>query len=222
MEVRFTLYDVIDDIERDSARVLARESLIALSAYLHGFKDELGELGAWLKPESPPFYEFNRWVADRLGRGLTEEGWVRSIVATEPDDSKRLHCFFELLHEFRYSKASRSAPDQDIKNLITSRRLESIYDVVDRIRIRPGMFLGECSLSALDAYLRGARDGARMAGEQLLKEKPEFSQFGEWIAQKFERNETDWRIQIEAFSGNAEEALAQFFLLLDQYRRAGM
>jgi hypothetical protein len=100
MKTHGAIYDAIETLRVRPAMFIGRASIFALDSYLMGFRDgvSVAAQGEILE-ESPPFHEFSRWVAEKLGRGPTVEGWSRSICAGAKNEEQALDDFFVLLDE---------------------------------------------------------------------------------------------------------------------------
>ena len=83
----------------------------------------------------------------------------------------------------------------------------SIYDIIDKIRDRPGMWIGDLSPRALHIFLTGYRCGMDDAGFAGVSQ-PEFRGFHDWVAQKFGFGESTagWANMILAVTVGAEPA----------------
>ena len=98
-----------------------------------------------------------------------------------------------------------------------------IYDVLDVVEQRPGMYLPIPSLSALAGFIEGF-DMAYVIHRSLPQETPPFYEFSEWLRQKHSPTITgqvphSWFKVISALSGNDDQrALGLFFALLHEYR----
>ncbi len=98
---------------------------------------------------------------------------------------------------------------------------ESIYDILGTIRRHPQMFLGERSISRLDSFLVGYKCGLGSLGFTFRAERPDFHLFHDWTARRlgFSSSTTGWRSMILQKSAGEEDALDQFFSLVDEFRR---
>jgi hypothetical protein len=97
---------------------------------------------------------------------------------------------------------------------------ESIYEVLERIRSRPALYLGESTIVRLDAYLVGIITGLGMA-ELALRDAHDFHRFHGWVAGRLNINESasGWCRMIRSKSASDEDAMKQFFVLLDEFRK---
>ncbi len=98
---------------------------------------------------------------------------------------------------------------------------KNIYEFLARINERPGLYLGEKSITAL----RGFFDGyitAYLENDLIIDwGKPSFRGFNDWVADYFHYKESTagWKNILLWKLGNEEKAFDQFFLLLEKYRQ---
>ena len=90
-------------------------------------------------------------------------------------------------------------------------------EILSQIKIRPGMFLADCNLENLYAFMNGYM-------YRIFQEKdivPEFYPgFQEYIEKKFDINTGQhWAKILDFYSDSEEEALKNFFLYLEEYTR---
>jgi hypothetical protein len=93
---------------------------------------------------------------------------------------------------------------------------ETLYQVLDRIRERPAMYIGEASISALRPFI----DGFFMACNGGTKEVPDFHGFNDFVGEYYGKSTTaGWKNLILAdHFGNEQEALRRFYEILDDFR----
>jgi hypothetical protein len=91
----------------------------------------------------------------------------------------------------------------------------AILDLLERIRKRPGIFLGRPSVSNLYMFLSGftyARKDSDPGDQQFL------AGFGQWVHDRYKVTSTQgWAKIIEFYSLNEVEEMELFWKLLDQY-----
>lgn len=97
-----------------------------------------------------------------------------------------------------------------------------IYNLIDRIRPRPAMYLGENSVSLLRAFLGGYMVAAYECEESFVEECPPFSDFHNWVAMKLDYYESTsgWaNMLLKAENGDEAKALERFFVYLDDFKK---
>jgi len=100
-----------------------------------------------------------------------------------------------------------------------------IYKLIDEIRPRPAMYLGENSVSFLRAFLGGYMRAAYEAQAPFAEENPPFSAFHDWVAMKlgYYESTSGWAKMLLAAEGqNEAKALERFFVYLDEFKKRRM
>ncbi len=121
-----------------------------------------------------------------------------------------------------------------------SRSTYNIYDILDKVRKRPGMYIGDEKLENMRSYLAGYQ----MAMMDLNLEdtaEPSFYEFHEWIRNRFNYYESTagwcnmifavvlgfdpenirWEnYQKDATTEQHRESIREFYRLLDEYRES--
>ncbi|MEG5139067.1 MULTISPECIES: hypothetical protein [unclassified Microcoleus] len=95
---------------------------------------------------------------------------------------------------------------------------EYLLDLLQRIKQRPGMYLGKCSITRLRAFL----DGYGMARAELdvprSQQEHDLNGFQEWIQERYQITSTHgWDSIILFFSVDEKDALDKFFKLLEEF-----
>ena len=92
------------------------------------------------------------------------------------------------------------------------------YELINKIKQRPALYLGKCSLSQLQSFLDGYTFALRQADIPVSQEEREFEQFQEWIEVKFSQPSTQsWSRIILFYSEDERDALESFFELLNEF-----
>jgi hypothetical protein len=93
----------------------------------------------------------------------------------------------------------------------------TLYQILDKIRARPSMYIGEHSISAVYHFI----NGFYMAHNYETYEAPPFDGFNDFVGKFYGKYTTPgWRNLILAdHFGNEKEALTRFFVLLDEFRK---
>src|SRR5437764_1496231 len=98
----------------------------------------------------------------------------------------------------------------------------NVYETIALIRQRPALYLGECSLVRLRAFL----DGCLFVVQEFGIEddtQPAFGGFHDWVARRFGWRESTagWcNIILQQCGGDDRKALDLFFDLVEEYRRS--
>src|SRR5688500_14159281 len=97
---------------------------------------------------------------------------------------------------------------------------ESIYDMLDVIRKKPGLYLGTPSINRLNAFLTGYAAGLLRVGF-VMRDKDHFHRFHDWVALRleFEESTAGWCNIIRGQSADETDAFWRFFVLLDEFRK---
>ncbi|TAE53279.1 MAG: hypothetical protein EAZ87_23920 [Nostocales cyanobacterium] len=99
----------------------------------------------------------------------------------------------------------------DVKN-------EYLYNLLDRIKQRPGMYLGKCSITRLNMLLVGYSQARMELGLPRTAQEQEFDQFQEWIQNKYNISDSQgWDSIILLNSTDEKAAFYQFFQLFDEF-----
>jgi hypothetical protein len=105
---------------------------------------------------------------------------------------------------------------------INGRYIRDVYDLLDLVRERPGMWIGECTLPVLRAYLEGFSLALYCAGI-AFKSEPDFDLFQEWVTKRLglERGEEGWpQLLLDSVNGNESLAFQRFWEEVDLYRQS--
>jgi hypothetical protein len=96
----------------------------------------------------------------------------------------------------------------------------NIYDLLDRLRERPGLYLGVKSISRLRAFLDGYNTAFIDEGLSLSMGDPSFARFDEWVAQQYQQPDSvaGWNDLILWEVDDEEIAVDTFYKLLDKFR----
>lgn len=94
-----------------------------------------------------------------------------------------------------------------------------LYELLEKIRKRPALYLGKRSLSHLQVFLDGYTFARRQSGISPSQQEEEFGLFQEWVEQRFNQAHTQsWTKIILFYSEDESSALQRFFELLDEFR----
>lgn len=97
---------------------------------------------------------------------------------------------------------------------------EYLYEMLEKIKQRPGMFLGKTSITRLRAFLDGYMSSREDLGLPPTQQELEFNQFQDWIQTRFKITSSHgWDSIILFYSVDETEALNNFFELFEQFRK---
>ncbi|MBE9216983.1 hypothetical protein IQ247_30760 [Plectonema cf. radiosum LEGE 06105] len=96
--------------------------------------------------------------------------------------------------------------------------MSNLYEMLNRIKKRPAMYLGKNSIFSLQAFLAGYNGAKREMGLLPTEEEEEFEYFLNWIRKRFkvETNQS-WASIIVFYSADENKALDTFFELFDEF-----
>jgi len=95
---------------------------------------------------------------------------------------------------------------------------EYLYNLLARIKQRPGMYLGKVSLTRLKMLLMGYGMSRGELGLQLTQEEKQFAQFQQWIQRKYQINSSEgWESIILSQVEDEKLAVDLFFELFEQF-----
>ena len=93
-----------------------------------------------------------------------------------------------------------------------------LYDLLQRIKERPAMYLGSRSITCLNAFLNGYLGARHDMGVPRTQQEIEFEEFQEWIRKKFRiTSSQSWAKIILFYSADEREALDKFFDLFEKF-----
>ncbi|MFC9507848.1 hypothetical protein [Streptomyces sp. NPDC057002] len=98
--------------------------------------------------------------------------------------------------------------------------LSNVYDLLEEVRLRPGMWVRRCSLQHLDSMLIGYRVALGIHGNAEPFDFWNPGPFSEWLGRRLERHSSlGWAAEIEREAEQADRsAMEMFFELLDEFR----
>jgi hypothetical protein len=106
-----------------------------------------------------------------------------------------------------------NSPNIDIKS-------EYLYEMLQQIKQRPGMYLGKCSITRLRSFLDGYMAARQDLGLPLTQQEREFEAFQEWIQARFKITSSHgWDSIILFYCADERDALNSFFDLFESFRK---
>jgi hypothetical protein len=98
----------------------------------------------------------------------------------------------------------------------------TVYDLIDVIRRKPGLFIDEPSVTGLWHFIHGFRSALHAAGRPLDPEHPPFRGFNDWIASRYGFSSSlGWKNMLLRSVGDDESAFERVLTELDAYRENG-
>lgn len=99
--------------------------------------------------------------------------------------------------------------------------MQGIYQVLDKIKGKSGMYIGKPSITILRHFLVGYQFARSELGVQLSDEDTDFYEnFQPWIQNRFNvRTSNSWANIIMLFTRDEKDALNCFFKLLDEFKQ---
>jgi hypothetical protein len=95
---------------------------------------------------------------------------------------------------------------------------EYLYDLLARIKQRPGMYLGKVSITRLKMLLMGYSMSRGELGLQLTEQEKQFAQFQRWIQAKYQVNSAQgWESIILSQVEDEKLAFDLFFDLFEKF-----
>jgi hypothetical protein len=107
--------------------------------------------------------------------------------------------------------------------IVGKKQIKTVYDLLDVIRERSGMWIGDASITRLSSFLDGFHVGLGAADRELDPETPAFQDFHDWVATRLGRSKNGhgWSsMLLEAADGDEQSALDAFWKELDAFRLA--
>ncbi len=92
------------------------------------------------------------------------------------------------------------------------------YELLQKVKQRPALYLGKRSLSHLQVFLDAYTFALREVGIEVTEQEREFEEFQEWIEQRFHQPDTQsWSRIILFYSEDESDALNRFFELFQEF-----
>lgn len=99
--------------------------------------------------------------------------------------------------------------------------MSGIFDILEKIKARPGMYIGKSSVSDLFVFLAGYKTARREFGIEPTEQENEFyGEFQPWLQKRFQvLSVNSWAKIIMLYSVDEKEGFEYFFQLLDEFWR---
>ena len=96
--------------------------------------------------------------------------------------------------------------------------MNNLYEILQKIKTKPTVYLGRPSIVCLQAFLSGYNIAQYQLGLPLTEKTNPLDGFQEWVQKKFKIDTSQsWANIILFYSQDETDALNQFFELLEEY-----
>ncbi|GAA6620051.1 hypothetical protein [Scytonema sp. NUACC26] len=96
--------------------------------------------------------------------------------------------------------------------------MSNFYELIQKIKKRPSMYLGKPAISNLRSCLAGYILARRELGISQTEQEKKFTEFQEWIQKKFNISSSQsWDKVILFYSEDERTALERFFELFEEF-----
>lgn len=94
-----------------------------------------------------------------------------------------------------------------------------LYDLLEKIKQKPGLYIGRANISDLFMFLVGYKCAIREMKIDLSDQEKDFFEFQPWVQKKYQiSTEASWAKIILLFAGDEERAFEVFFQLLEEFK----
>ncbi len=99
--------------------------------------------------------------------------------------------------------------------------MSGLFEILEKIKARPGMYIGRPSVSDLFMFLVGYKTARRELGIELTEEEEDFcGEFQPWLQKKFKiSTQSSWAKMIMLYFHEEKQGFDYFFKLLDEFRQ---
>jgi hypothetical protein len=99
--------------------------------------------------------------------------------------------------------------------------MSGLFDILEKVKARPGMYIGKSSVSDLFVFLAGYKTARRELGIEPTEQENEFyGEFQPWLQKRFKVHSVNsWAKIIMLYSVDEREGFEYFFQLLDEFGR---
>lgn len=97
--------------------------------------------------------------------------------------------------------------------------MSGLFEILEKIKSRPGMYLGKSSVSDLFVFLAGYKTARRELDIEPTEQENEFyGEFQPWLQKRFKvQSVNSWAKIIMLYSADEKEGFEYFFQLLDEF-----
>jgi len=94
----------------------------------------------------------------------------------------------------------------------------NFYQLLDKIKTRPALYLGKRSIFSLQGFLDGYTFAYRQLAIPVTEQEQEFTEFQDWIEKQFNQQSTrSWARIIFFYSEDESQAIDTFFQLFENF-----
>ncbi len=218
------LSETLAQIKNQPTQYLRQTSLPHLFVFLNGYKIAKRDLGITITSEEQKFYrDFQPWIQQKL-KIKTVNSWANIIQLFCINDREAFNYFFELLAEFNQGEKPSEPPflkEYAWKNPQATSPItadNNFYQLLDKIKTRPALYLGKRSIFSLQAFLDGYTFACRQLAIPITEQEQEFTEFQNWIEKQFHHPSTkSWARIILFYSEDESQAIDTFFELFEDF-----
>ncbi|MEH2275433.1 MAG: hypothetical protein V7K40_11745 [Nostoc sp.] len=210
---------LLQDIKNNPVIYLDKPSITCLDSFLVGYLSTRTEMG--LDREGSGIEGFQEWIQEREKTTISQS-WAGILIFVCGSERNAFSNFFELFE--RFLKEDESSQKKENGNNFNSSgndlifSVRALYELLNSIKKRPGMYLGTSSITKLDMLLRGYSLAQREVGIPPTEQEREFEGFQLWIQEKYGiKSGQSWSKIILFYSVDEDEALQKFFQLFEEY-----
>lgn len=99
--------------------------------------------------------------------------------------------------------------------------MSGLFEILEKIKARPGMYIGRPSVSDLFMFLVGYKTARRELEIELTEEEEDFlGEFQPWLQEKFGiSTHSSWAKMIMLYFHDEKQGFDYFFKLVDEFRK---
>ncbi|MCL1462874.1 hypothetical protein [Argonema galeatum] len=107
----------------------------------------------------------------------------------------------------------------EVLQRIAEVKSEYLYEMLQEIKKRPGIFLGRSSITRLRSFLDGYMGAREDLGLPRTDQEREFNNFQDWIQKRYNITSShSWNEIILFYSADERDALDNFFKLFEKFQ----
>ncbi|GAA6622624.1 hypothetical protein [Scytonema sp. NUACC26] len=217
-----TFSKLLQDIKDNPVLYLGQPSITCLYAFLVGYLGTLSDLK--FVQEASALNGFQQWIQERAKTTVTQS-WSGIILFESGSERRAFNSFFKDFEMFLSEQERVESEKTEVGKVfefneynLKTRINYDFYELLGRIKKRPGMFLGTASITRADMYLRGYILARREVGLAPTEQEREFEGFQSWIRERYGiKSNQSWAKIILFYSMDEHEALERFFELFEEY-----